>query len=114
MADHERQTRPAADAHPPAGAAANDQVDNRPATGEPQLLPPWKVLLHNDNVNSQPDVVETKGQLDGGDVGLEEAPLRPSLPDEGDIRRAPGRISVREENQGAPTEVPFGNESLIG
>ena len=65
MADHERQTRPAADAHPPAGAAANDQVDNRPATGEPQLLPPWKVLLHNDNVNSQPDVVETIVMLTG-------------------------------------------------
>ncbi|MDH3583205.1 MAG: ATP-dependent Clp protease adaptor ClpS [Phycisphaerae bacterium] len=41
------------------------QAPARPATDptEPGLLPPWKVLLHNDDVNDMPYVVQTISQL---------------------------------------------------
>ena len=41
------------------------QAPTRPATNpaEPGLLPPWKVLLHNDEVNDMPYVVQTISQL---------------------------------------------------
>ena len=38
-------------------APAGGQTDARPLTTEPRLLPPWKVLLHNDDVNAQEEVV---------------------------------------------------------
>ena len=40
----------------PNGGAALGTVSARP---RPRLLPPWRVLLHNDNVNDMPYVVDT-------------------------------------------------------
>lgn len=40
----------------PAGETA---AINDPAPAKPRSLPPWKVLLHNDDVNGRSHVVET-------------------------------------------------------
>ena len=46
------------------GAAGNDADSNvatttKPAPPKPRMLPPWKVLLHNDDVNDMEHVVAT-------------------------------------------------------
>ena len=46
----------------------------QPRRSPPKLLPPWKVLLHNDDVNSMPYVVETIVSLTP--LQIEEAKIR--------------------------------------
>ena len=57
MSDSNSEARSDEDSQPPA-VAPTAEADKRPATAEPRLLPPWKVLLHNDEINAQPEVVE--------------------------------------------------------
>ena len=44
-------------------ASAGAAVKSRPATPRTRYLPPWKVLLHNDDVNDMVYVVETITEL---------------------------------------------------
>ena len=46
------------DAGSSTGPVSSQQTDADPRTTVPRLLPPWKVLLHNDDVNDQEDVVK--------------------------------------------------------
>lgn len=46
-----------------AKAPAKPRVRKAPAKQPPRTLPPWKVLLHNDDVNTQDDVVRIIRQL---------------------------------------------------
>ncbi len=41
----------------------DEETEAQPSAAEPKALPPWKVLLHNDDVNSANYVVETILQL---------------------------------------------------
>lgn len=41
------------------GAGTSSTTATRPARPKPELLPPWKVLLHNDDVNDMLYVIET-------------------------------------------------------
>ncbi len=41
----------------------NDQTDTDVQVLEPQTLPPWKVLLHNDDTSEMGDVVTTIVEL---------------------------------------------------
>ena len=63
MADHE-QDKPA---EPQGGAAVKEAVrasaKPSPVRKSPQPLPPWKVLLHNDDVNEMGYVISTLIEL---------------------------------------------------
>ena len=50
---------------PPAGAATKPKKKSKPAPQKtpPKVLPPWKVLLHNDDVNTPQHVVRTIVEL---------------------------------------------------
>lgn len=52
---------------PPAAGAATTKPKKKskkaPAKKPPQPLPPWKVLLHNDDVNTKEDVVSSIVEL---------------------------------------------------
>jgi ATP-dependent Clp protease adaptor protein ClpS len=51
---------------PPAGAAATKpkkKSKSAPQKTPPRVLPPWKVLLHNDDVNTPQHVVKTIVEL---------------------------------------------------
>lgn len=68
MADQE-QEKPAA-VEPAAaapekggGAAVKESVKPSPVRKPPEMLPPWKVLLHNDDVNDMGYVVSTLIEL---------------------------------------------------
>ena len=52
---------------------ANAGTKPRPATEPPRLLPPWKVILHNDDKNYMEDVVIVIRQLTP--LGEQEATL---------------------------------------
>lgn len=60
MADENDGQPPAAEPTPPSGGAAvKEAVKPSPVRKPPQPLPPWKVLLHNDDVNAMDYVVDT-------------------------------------------------------
>lgn len=44
-------------------APAKPRVRKAPQKNPPKLLPPWKVLLHNDDVHSMDEVIEAIRQL---------------------------------------------------
>lgn len=44
-------------------SATKSKKKVKPAKTPPQVLPPWKVLLHNDDVNSRDEVVRTIVEL---------------------------------------------------
>src|SRR5436305_1182417 len=46
-----------------ATAKPKEKVRKAPKKKPPQMLPPWKVLLHNDDKNNVEDVVETIVEL---------------------------------------------------
>lgn len=52
---------------PPAGAGATTKPKRKskptPQKTPPKMLPPWKVLLHNDDVNTHTHVVKTIVEL---------------------------------------------------
>jgi ATP-dependent Clp protease adaptor protein ClpS len=56
---------PAAAAGPSGGAATKSKKKSKPAPQKnpPKMLPPWKVLLHNDDVNTHIHVVKTIVEL---------------------------------------------------
>lgn len=43
----------------PSNIDSHSTTKTRPTPPKPQTLPPWKVLLHNDDVNDRDHVVET-------------------------------------------------------
>ncbi len=45
------------------GAGTSSTTATRPARPKPALLPPWKVLLHNDDVNDMDFVIDTIVEL---------------------------------------------------
>ena len=45
------------------GAGTSSTTATRPARPKPELLPPWKVLLHNDDVNDMDFVIDTIVEL---------------------------------------------------
>ncbi|HSW43949.1 MAG TPA: ATP-dependent Clp protease adaptor ClpS [Phycisphaerae bacterium] len=53
---------------------AGPVADRKPATEPPRLLPPWKVILHNDDKNDFDHVIKTIRRLTP--LGKEEAILR--------------------------------------
>jgi ATP-dependent Clp protease adaptor protein ClpS len=61
MSDQDKQVSPP----PAAGAATKTKKKSRPAPQKtpPRMLPPWKVLLHNDDVNTHKHVVKTIVEL---------------------------------------------------
>ena len=71
MADHTEETSP--DVHQPDTpvgetpksiiATQTPTPTRRPSRIKPGKLPPWKVVLHNDQINSMQDVVVTIRQL---------------------------------------------------
>jgi ATP-dependent Clp protease adapter protein ClpS len=58
MAEDEKEKTP-----PQGGAAVKSKTRRAPKKKPPQMLPPWKVLLHNDNKNEMPFVVKTVVEL---------------------------------------------------
>lgn len=62
MSDQDKPTP-----QPPAAGAATTKPKKKskkaPAKKPPQPLPPWKVLLHNDDVNTKEDVVSSIVEL---------------------------------------------------
>jgi ATP-dependent Clp protease adaptor protein ClpS len=56
---------PAAGAATSGGAATKSKKKSKPAPQKtpPKMLPPWKVLLHNDDVNTHLHVVKTIVEL---------------------------------------------------
>ena len=54
---------------PEGNAAVKEATKPSPVRKPPQPLPPWKVLLHNDDVNEMPYVVETLVDLTPLDQG---------------------------------------------
>jgi ATP-dependent Clp protease adaptor protein ClpS len=61
MSDQDKSVPP-----PAAGAAATKpkkKSKKAPAKKPPQMLPPWKVLLHNDDVNTHQHVVSSIVEL---------------------------------------------------
>ena len=66
MADqHEEKPAAAEPAEPKqgGGAAVKESVKPSPVRKPPQPLPPWKVLLHNDDVNDMGYVISTLIEL---------------------------------------------------
>src|SRR4051812_18198846 len=64
MSDQDKPTAP----QPPAAAGAaatkpKKKQKKAPERRPPQVLPPWKVLLHNDDVNSRDDVIHSIVEL---------------------------------------------------
>ena len=61
------QNKPVAPQQPPASGAAATKPKKKskkaPTKKPPQVLPPWKVLLHNDDVNSFEDVIKSIVEL---------------------------------------------------
>ena len=55
-------------------AAAKPRERKSPKMPRPRLLPPWKVLLHNDDVNAMAKVVRVVCELTH--LGKEEAIIR--------------------------------------
>ena len=55
------QNKPVSPSAPSAAAATKPKKKSRPAAQKipPKPLPPWKVLLHNDDVNDHQHVVKT-------------------------------------------------------
>ena len=45
------------------GAGTSSTTATRPARPKSELLPPWKVLLHNDDVNDMDFVIDTIVEL---------------------------------------------------
>ena len=68
MPDNEKPVEPAGN------AAVKEAVKPLPVRKPPQPMPPWKVLLHNDDVNDMPYVVETLVELTP--LGKKDAELR--------------------------------------
>ena len=66
MADEKRENNAAEPGKDAPGSTATKPkraLKRSPRRKPPQLLPPWKVLLHNDDKNSQDYVVSTIMQL---------------------------------------------------
>lgn len=57
----EKTAKPSSDA--PAAAVAKPVRKRQPKRKPPQPLPPWKVLLHNDDKNEFPFVIKTIVEL---------------------------------------------------
>jgi len=57
----EKTAKPSSDA--PAAAVAKPARKRQPKRKPPQPLPPWKVLLHNDDKNEFPFVIKTIVEL---------------------------------------------------
>jgi ATP-dependent Clp protease adaptor protein ClpS len=59
------RNKPAAQPPAAAGAATKPKRKSKPAPQKtpPKMLPPWKVLLHNDDVNTHQHVVKTIVEL---------------------------------------------------
>lgn len=70
MPDNEKPTEPAGNSN----AAVKEAVKPSPVRKPPQPMPQWKVLLHNDDVNEMPYVVDTLIELTP--LGKQEATLR--------------------------------------
>lgn len=68
MPDNEKPDAPAGN------AAVKEAVKPSPVRKPPQPMPQWKVLLHNDDINDMPYVVETLVELTP--LGKQEATLR--------------------------------------
>ena len=58
----------------PGGGAGGTAVQTRPARPRIRRLPPWRVLLHNDDVNLMEDVIDAIIELTT--LGRQEAILR--------------------------------------
>jgi len=59
--EEEKTAKPSSDA--PAAAVAKPVRKRQPKRKPPQPLPPWKVLLHNDDKNEFPFVIKTIVEL---------------------------------------------------
>jgi ATP-dependent Clp protease adaptor protein ClpS len=59
---------------PPASGAVTAPAKPAPAKPKPKHLPPWKVLLHNDDVNTFEHVIATIQMLTT--IGQQQAELR--------------------------------------
>lgn len=68
MPDNDKPTEPAGN------AAVKEAVKPSPVRKPPAPMPPWKVLLHNDDINDMQHVIDTLIELTP--LGKQEAKLR--------------------------------------
>ena len=73
MPDNDKTNEPAGTGSG-SGAAVKEAVKPSPVRKPPAPMPQWKVLLHNDDVNDMPYVIETLVELTP--LGKQEATLR--------------------------------------